>query len=260
MKKKQRSYLQIDDWGYLKGAHGWAQFTDLFLNSRLHIIMCGRAGDDTESYTDENGKRQFEKVGVKMKTQGETGYEPDLLVLMEKEMDLRTNKMTHRAYVLKDRSSLLDGSEFDNPDFKEFYPHISLLNLGGQHVGVQTTGDSQHILVTEKRDWQPVQRKIVLGEIADLMTLHIPGQAAADKQRKITLIRTCFGCGWVEIEETMSLPDLRAGYDLLHQELEGKPSKYGTAIARDAQSNDLNDSLPDHSKAPAPVEPAAAAA
>jgi hypothetical protein len=42
-------------------------------------MMCGRAGDDTEQYTDENGKRQFEKVGVKMKTEGETGFEPSLL-------------------------------------------------------------------------------------------------------------------------------------------------------------------------------------
>src|SRR5207302_892049 len=39
--------------------------------------------------------------------------------------------------------------------------------------------------------------------------------------------------------------DLRAGYDSLHQELEGKPSKYGSAIAKDAQSLDIDDSLPD---------------
>ena len=57
MKTKQRSFLQIDDWGYLKGSHGWQQFTDLYVNTKLHIIMCGRAGDDTEQYTDENGKR-----------------------------------------------------------------------------------------------------------------------------------------------------------------------------------------------------------
>jgi hypothetical protein len=47
LKKKQRSFLQIDDWSVLKGPHGWQQFTDLFINSRLHIIMAGRAGDET---------------------------------------------------------------------------------------------------------------------------------------------------------------------------------------------------------------------
>ena len=252
MKKKNRSFLQIDDWGYLKGDHGWAQFTDLYINSKLHIIMRGRAGDDTEQYTDENGKRQFEKVGVKMKTEGETGFEPSLLVLMEREMNLRTNAVTHRAYVLKDRSTQLDGAENDDPTFKDFLPHISCLNLGGTHVGVQVTGDSQHILKTEKRDWMPVQRRIAIDEIQTLLVLHYPSQTAEHKREKILAVRECFQVqSWAEVEEVMPLPDLRAGYDLLHQKLEGKPSKYGSAIAKDAQPNEMNDSLPDFASAAA---------
>jgi hypothetical protein len=245
MKSKKRTFMQIADWGYVKGPYGWQQFSDLFVNSKLHIIMAGRAGDDLEQYTDEDGKQQLEKVGIKMKTEGETGFEPSLLVLMEREMNTHTNKTVHRAYIMKDRSTLLDGAEFDDPDFSNFLPHIRCLNLGGAHVGVQVTGDSQHILKTEKRDWQPVQRKIVLGEIQDLMVLHVPGQAAADKQRRITLLKTNFGAGWVEIEETMPLIDLRAGYDSLHRALEGVPSRYGVVLAKDAESLDINDSLPD---------------
>jgi hypothetical protein len=61
LKKKKRTFLQIDDWNYLKGDYGWAQFTERYINSKLHIIMCGRAGDDLEQYVDENGKRQLEK-------------------------------------------------------------------------------------------------------------------------------------------------------------------------------------------------------
>lgn len=251
MRKKQRSFLQIDDWGYLKGNHGWAQFTDLYINSKLHIIMCGRAGDDTEQYTDENGKRQFEKVGVKMKTEGETGFEPSLLVLMEREMNLRTNAVTHRAYVLKDRSTKLDGAEIDDPDFKDFLPHIAQLNLGGNHVGVQLNGDSQHILKVEKKDWTPVQREICIDEIQTLMSLHYPSQSAEDKKNKLKSLLECFDATWTEIEKVMPLPDLRAGYDRLHQKLEGKPSKYASAMAKDAQSNELNDSLPDFAAAAA---------
>ena len=56
LKSKKRTFLQIDDWSYLKGPYGWQQFSDLYINSKLHIIMCGRAGDETEQYTDENGK------------------------------------------------------------------------------------------------------------------------------------------------------------------------------------------------------------
>src|SRR5882762_8227120 len=192
MRKKQRTFLQMDDWGYLKGEHGWAKFTDLFVNSRLHIIMCGRAGYEFEDYKDDNGKRQIEKVGTKMKTEGETGFEPSLLVLMEQVEDLRTGKVKHRATVQKDRSTLLDGEQIDNPDFKDFLPHIERLNLGGDHIGVDINGDSQHILKTEKRDWQPVQRKIALGEIEEILVRHYPGQAAADKKAKVELLRAHF--------------------------------------------------------------------
>jgi hypothetical protein len=195
MKKKQRSFLQIDDWGYLKGDHGWAQFTDLYINSKLHIVMCGRAGDDTEQYTDENGKRQFEKVGVKMKTEGETGFEPSLLILMEREMDLRTKDMAHVAKVLKDRSDLLDGKEFTNPTFADFLPHINRLNLGGAHVGVNLNGDSQHILKVEKKDWTPVQREICIDEIQTLLALHYPSQSAEDKKNKLKAVLAAFRRG-----------------------------------------------------------------
>ena len=257
LKTKKRTRMEISDWGYVKGPYGWQQFSDLFVNSKLHIVMCGRAGDDLESYRDEDGRQQLEKVGVKMKTEGETGFEPSLLVLMEREMNTYTNKTAHRAYIMKDRSNLLDSKEFDDPTFKHFLPHINCLNLGGMHVGVQTSGDSQHILKTEKRDWAPVQRRIVLREIEDLLVLHHPSTGAEDKKKKILLVKECFQASWTEVEEVMPLEDLRAGYDLLHQKLEGKPSKYGSAIATDAQSNEINDSLPDFESLP---EPSAAAA
>lgn len=271
MKKKQRSFLQISDWQYLKGPNGWAQFSELYINSKLHIIMCGRAGDDTEQYTDDDGKIQLEKVGVKMKTETETGFEPSLLVLMERDMNLRTNKVAHVASVVKDRSMLLDGKDFTfhshdsegnrlptdvlvRQTWVAFEPHIKRLNLGGEHIGVQSSGDSTHILKTEKRDWAPVQRKIALDEIANLLTMHVPGQGVAEKQRRITLLKTHFSAGWVEIEETFDLLMLRAGYDALHRDLTGRPSRYAAAMEAEMAPLEINDDIPDHSKAPAPAK------
>lgn len=249
LKKKERSFLQIDDWSYLKGPHGWQKFTDLFINSKLHIIMCGRAGDETEQYTDDNGKRQFEKVGVKMKTEAETGHEPSLLVLMEREMNLRTNKVAHRAYVLKDRADLIDGKEFDDPTFEAFLPHIERLNIGGTHTGVQQ-GDSSAMLKTEKRDWTPVQREICIDEIQTLLQLHYPSQSAEDKKNKLKAILQHFDATWTEIEKVMPLPELRAGFDSLHQALEGKPSKYAaTKDLATATAAVLDDALPDFAAA-----------
>jgi hypothetical protein len=249
LRKKDRSYLAMDDWGFLKGEHGWQQFTDRFVNSKLHIVMAGRAGYEYENYV-EDGRKKMEKVGTKMKTEGETGYEPDLLVLMEQHEDLRTGKVVHRATVQKDRSTLLDGQQFDNPDFSSFLPHVKCLALGSPHIGVGVTGDSQHLIKLQKRDWTPVQREICIDEIQTLLAMHYPSQGADDKKARLKAMLTYFNATWTEIEKVMPLPDLRAGYDSLYRELEGKPSKYASAIEADAKPLVLDDSLPDHSAPP----------
>jgi hypothetical protein len=70
-----------------------------------------------------------------------------------------------------------------------------------------------------------VQRKIVLDEIEALLVQHYPGQAAADKKRKV--VREHFGTSnWTEISQQMGLLALRAGYNSLHERLEKKPSRY----------------------------------
>jgi hypothetical protein len=256
MRKKQRTFLQMEDWGYLKGEHGWAKFTDRFVNSKLHIIMCGRAGYEFDDYKDDQGKRHIEKVGTKMKTEGETGFEPSLLVYMEQVEDLRTNKVIHRAIVQKDRSTRLDGHEIDNPDFKDFLPHIELLAIGGSHIGVEHGADSEHILKTEKRDWQPVQRKIALGEIEQLLAIHVSGQSAADKKRRAELIRTHFKAPWEEMESVMTLDQLRHGYDTLTFTLEGQWSRYHSAVIKDERGAlDRMDELPAHSAPPIQATP-----
>jgi hypothetical protein len=247
MKQKQRTFLQMDDWGYLKGEHGWAKFTDLFVNSKLHIIMCGRAGHEFEDYKDANGNRKIEKVGTKMKAEGETGYEPSLLVLMEQIEDLHTGKVKHRGTVQKDRSARLDGEQFDNPGFEDFMPHVALLNLGGDHIGVDIAGDSRHILKTEKRDWQPIQRQIVLDEIESLMVIHYPSTGADDKKKKLELLRTHFAASWTEMKNVMPLERLRKGYDTLHYTLENEHSRYH----QERIAAQIDDELPDHSAKPA---------
>ena len=246
----------MTDWTLLKKK--WREFTDIYVNSSLHMIICGRAGYEYDFFEDEAGKKQIEKSGIKFKAEGEMGYEPDLLVLMERRMNLETKADVHTAHGIKDRSTLLDGKEAEDPTFDFFLPHIKSLNLGGRHFGVDTSRTSEGAIPTDKKDWNPVQRRIVLDEIGDLMTMHIPGMGAADKKRKVEMIRKHFdNASWAEIEEVMPLPDIRAGYDGLHRELEGKSSRYGVSaplpttalpLAADAPIDDISHIL----DAPAP--------
>jgi hypothetical protein len=163
-----RTRLQFEDWAFLK--QEWRKFTDLFVNSNLHILACGRAGFEYETTVDdETGKKQLEKTGVKMKAESEMGYEPSLLVLMERHQEMEGNsvKRVYRtATVLKDRSTLLDGKEFENPVFANFLPHIQRLNIGARQLGVDVTRTSVSSIPPDTRDNRSTQRKIVLDEKA----------------------------------------------------------------------------------------------
>lgn len=241
MRTKRRTRLQFDDWAYLKGE--WRKFTDLFVNSNLHIIACGRAGFEYDySVDEETGKKNLEKTGIKMKAEGEMGYEPSLLILMERRMDMKTKRDLHFATVIKDRSTLLDGKEFADPDFSHFLPHIDCLNLSGRQLGVDVTRTSEHMIPRDARDDRRTQRKIALAEIEDLLTMHYPSTAAKEKATKIGLVRKHFNATWTELQEVGTLELLQSGYDSLHRELEGKPSRYAHQLAPKSMAE--VDSLP----------------
>lgn len=254
--------LQFQDWGYLKAE--WGKFTDAFVNSPLHIILAGRAGYEYD-YFEEDGKKELEKTGVKMKAEGEMGYEPDLLIHMERRQELEGNSVTRTwrdATILKDRSTLLDGQIFKFESYTEggehlplevlvrqvwaaFGPHIKCLNLGGKQLGVDTSRTSDGMIKIDKREWTTQQREMWNERISNLLTLHF-GASTEDKRNRIKAVEECFGATMVELEKLMRPEDLAAGYELLHEKLTGKPSRFAQPVLPE-----LNDDLPEHSKAPA---------
>jgi hypothetical protein len=68
---------------------------------------------------------------------------------------------------------------------------------------------SEHVLAAERKDWNPVQHRIVVDEVQTMLLLQVPGLAAADKKRKAQLIRRHFNAAWTEIEEVTPLFDQR---------------------------------------------------
>jgi hypothetical protein len=249
--KKSTYRLQFQDWGFLKGE--WGKFTDAFINSPLHVILCGRAGYEYDYFEGDDGKKELEKTGIKMKAEAEMGYEPSLLVLMDRHQSIEGGtvaKTWREATVLKDRSTMLDGQVFVDPTFKSFLPHIALLNLGGKQLGVDTTRTSDAMIPADKRDYLPVQREICIEEIQNLLMLHYPSTGAEDKKKKLKAVLKHFDATWTEIEKVMPLRDLRAGYDSLYRELEGKPSRYAAALAPE-KPTEINDELSEHSAPPA---------
>lgn len=240
--KKRKRGLEFSDWAVVK--QEWRKsFTEPYLNSNLHIIMCGRASYEYDNYTDEAGKKQIEKSGVKMNAEKEMGFEPSLLVYMEHATDPDTKKVSRKAIVMKDRFRVLDGKELENPTFKSFVPHIERLNWGAEQGGVDVTRTSKDMIEPDTFDRRKVDREIVLEEIKGLFTKHF-GSSQDDKRKKLELMEAAFGTvAEVALEKRISLEELITGYDRCHLQLEKKPSHYGRAEESD-------DEIPDHAEKP----------
>lgn len=227
-KRGRRRGLEFQDWAYLKGE--WGKFTDLFVNSNCHAILCGRAGYEYDFFQNDAGKKELQKTGVKMKAETETGYEPSILILMEKHRDFETGEVWREAHILKDRSTRLDGKSFKNPTFEDFRPHVDFLNLGGVQLGVDTSRDSAALVGSDggKRDWKwrQEQREIALDEIAEVIGKHHGGQTQdAKRQRADILEKHAKTRSWERVK-TFDLDTLFAVRDSLWLELEGSPYNF----------------------------------
>jgi len=164
-----------------------------------------------------------------MRAESEFGYEPSLLLEMERMKVEEDGKkmLTHRCFVIKDRADILTGQSFDNPTFEDILPSISILNFGGEHKGVDLEKDSQDIFgETGEPDWVKEQklRKVKLDEIKTELKLFCPSNSQKDRQEMVKLLEICFGTrSWVALEEDpdriYSSPVLNEGLKKLQEEI-----------------------------------------
>ena len=247
-----KTSLEFQDWNPLKAI--WQRWADWFLNAPLHVIICGRAGNVYHMEKDEeSGKKELQVVGVKMKVEGEFGYEPSLLVEMDRleipDPHRQGRFLTRRvAVVKKDRFSILDGAdlEIDSAPLREalqaktpeqataamavalaqtmdfFTPHLARLTPGA-HATVDTTiktdagvdedGDSAY--ARERR-----QRVIACEEIQGDLVAAYPGQTAEEKRAKTDLVFLGFRTrSWTKVETEFTGAELRASRRKIQEEL-----------------------------------------
>ena len=194
--------ISLKHWPELKQT--WREYSDKFVNSRLHIIMCGRSADIWEEVPDEEDVLELKKSGTKMKAEGEMGYEANLLV----EMKLKAigagkgARYVNRAWVNKDKFDIMNFQFFDKPDFKSFLPHISHLKIGGKHVGVDTERTSEEMF---QRGDSGYQKARIRDGLLDRVKIEIesiyPSKATQDIQDRRELARTIFGTpSWDQIK------------------------------------------------------------
>jgi len=223
---KSRKYkgLTFQDWNIIKPE--WHKYNDLFVNSKLHIIVCGRAGWDYDYFENENGKKELEKLGTKMKAETEFTFEPSLVIEMEIAKQIKGeigSKAVRLGHVIKDRNpyNSLDGKSFTNPTFKHFKPFFDNLNIGSEHLGLDTTKDSSDLFDHNGHSEAYAKKKakeIKLEEIENALSMKFP----RDKNSRAKVAKQIFATtSWAAVTQK-PFSELEAGYsamvDLLNDE------------------------------------------
>lgn len=226
--KKNRTRLEFQDWGVIKPA--WKnEFSDPFVRYPFHCLMTGRSGYEYESeINDETKKREIYKSGVKMKVEGETAYEPDILLYMERfEHLLEDDKDIYRqATVLKDRSTLLDGKVFKNPSFEDFLPAVDSILTAPVASNGQHEANASDLIKDEedKREW--IRRKdIALEVIEGILVSAFPGQSAAEKKNKVDILEHAYGTkSWTAIK-ALPIEVIEGGHVKLRSYIDAIPKE-----------------------------------
>lgn len=191
--------------GIMSAKETWTnEFSAWFLGSSCHVIICGRAGYIFAEEEDDKGEMKLVTKGTKMKTESELGFEPSLLVEMER--DERNDGTLRRIAIVKgDRFGVIDGKRFADPTFDSFKEFISRLDLTtGGKPGLNTapktvdtlSGNGQSEIQKEMQE-----RKIILEEIKTDIISAFPGQSAPEKKGKVDSLKACFGtASWTRLE------------------------------------------------------------
>jgi hypothetical protein len=224
----------------------WNQYVNFFLNTRMHCFAMGRVGDVTEEVevpVGDKGATELKRVktGEKMKAGGSSnfGYEPHLVLRMSLEIKPRTRKgqtyedegrMVHRAHVLKDRTTILNGKMLrwsDQAGYKEggyrcvwqsIAPHFQLLQQieGVPLIDTHATSDT---LINDdgKSEWyeRKERKEILSAELHGTMDMLWGGGAVTAKQMRMKVFEHVFGFKSKEAADAASLEKIERGVRIL---------------------------------------------
>lgn len=217
LRRKRQKTIRFQDWGQIKGQ--WKAHLALpVINSKCHIIICGRQQDIYDIAYDSD-KMEIVKTGDRMAAEKNLAYEPHLVMKMEARQipdeelkkiikrqgrEIRS-KMLIEATVTKDRSDRLNGAVLHFPTFDDILPHLAALNIGGEHQGVDTSSSSDHLFHDADDALRDAlkRKELALDEFKEEVKAVLPGRTDRVNALKSDLLAGLFGTrSWAAVEET----------------------------------------------------------
>src|SRR5271166_227355 len=104
--------VPLNAWSAIK--RPYKELMHLFLSLPIHVLICGRQGND---FAEDEASGELKNLGYKMRAEGETAYEPDLLIRLEAHKPAKKALAIPMAQVEKDRTGILAGQAISWPTF-----------------------------------------------------------------------------------------------------------------------------------------------
>jgi len=235
-KKSKYGQIQIQDWPRIKEI--WNEkMVDPVLNSKCHIIVCGRRADTYQSQVNDRGKREMVIDGTKMKAEKNFAYELSFLFELHKynsgqfddikntipliqetiKRKTKNSRLIHVAQCLKDRSRNINGDAFVLIGWPDIKPCFDSLNIGGDHKVYDRTRDSSNLIDdgtdTNLHFMRKRNKEEALEEIKAQMVKAFPSTSAKEKKAKVLILEAVFNVsGWKKVEG-MGVDKLLEGED-----------------------------------------------
>lgn len=123
-KRTKIDSIPMHAWGKIKKPY--KDLMKFLVGCPYDVFILGRQKNLFENGDDG----EMQKVGVAMRAEGETAYEPHICMRMESRMDPKDSRQMQSvnvAYVEKDRTGVLAGKALASPSFKTIEPLLPLL-------------------------------------------------------------------------------------------------------------------------------------
>jgi hypothetical protein len=112
-KKTKAGTIPLHAWGAIK--RPYKDLMHCLLASPIHVLICGRQGND---FAEDVDTGEMKNLGYKMRAEGETAYEPDVLLRLETNKPGKKGTAVPTAIVEKDRTGILSGKTIAWPGFE----------------------------------------------------------------------------------------------------------------------------------------------
>jgi hypothetical protein len=155
--------LPMHAWGKIK--QPYKELMQFLINSPFHVFILGRQGNE---FTEDDETGETKAVGVKMKAESETAYEPHICFRMEsvKPVSRRGSKFAEAIPVMhveKDRTGVLQGKSIEMPNFHLVCKPLLGL-LGAKQAQVQSEEEAAaqdaEALANQERDRVRISREV----------------------------------------------------------------------------------------------------